>query len=165
MNYEIRKITERDLEGKAYVHYKSWDETYRDFIDDKYLDNRSVDKCLELAKRVFYGNREQCYVAIKNDKVVGFVAYNSVSRTRVGASEIYGLYVLKEDQGKGVGKALISEAIKELPNKKINLYVLDKNIKAITFYIHMGFSFSGVEKEEDLKSTVIKEFEMVMEEK
>lgn len=98
--FKIRKMSPAHQDGKGYVHYQSWQETYRGLMDDRILDSLSLDRCRELAKRY----PESTLVALdqaNGDKVVGFACYAKEARefiTLPGASELCALYVLKEYQ-------------------------------------------------------------------
>lgn len=50
-------------------------------------------------------------------------------------------------QGEGIGTKILNNVIEK--SKEVFLYVLDKNEKAIRFYVKMGFKYTG-EKEEFL---------------
>lgn len=52
-------------------------------------------------------------------------------------------------QGEGIGTKILNNVIEK--SKEIFLYVLDKNERAIRFYVKMGFKYTG-EKEEFLNS-------------
>lgn len=52
-------------------------------------------------------------------------------------------------QGEGIGTRILNTVIEK--SKEVFLYVLDKNEKAIRFYVKMGFKYTG-EKEEFLNS-------------
>lgn len=52
-------------------------------------------------------------------------------------------------QGEGIGTKILNNVIEK--SKEVFLYVLDKNEKAIRFYVKMGFKYTG-EKEEFLNS-------------
>ncbi len=52
-------------------------------------------------------------------------------------------------QGEGIGTKILNTVIEK--SKEVFLYVLDKNEKAIRFYVKMGFKYTG-EKEEFLNS-------------
>lgn len=52
-------------------------------------------------------------------------------------------------QGEGIGTRILNTVIEK--SKKVFLYVLDKNERAIRFYVKMGFKYTG-EKEEFLNS-------------
>ena len=38
-----------EIDGKGYVHYKSWQETYAGLIDPEYLKNTTEEKCKAMA--------------------------------------------------------------------------------------------------------------------
>lgn len=154
----IRELTPELISEKGYVHYTSWNETYKGLIDENYLSKRSLQKCIEFANILF--GKEECFVALVNNEVVGFISFNNTSRSRSDYAEILALYVLKKYQNLGIGTALLKKAIEHITIQNIHLFVLDNNIKAINFYKRHGFQFSGVEKIEDLKVTTIRELEM-----
>lgn len=52
-------------------------------------------------------------------------------------------------QGEGIGTKILNNVIEK--SKEVFLYVLDKNERAIRFYVKMGFKYTG-EKEEFLSS-------------
>lgn len=52
-------------------------------------------------------------------------------------------------QGEGIGTKILNNVIDK--SKEVFLYVLDKNERAIRFYVKMGFKYTG-EKEEFLNS-------------
>lgn len=52
-------------------------------------------------------------------------------------------------QGEGIGTRILNTIIEK--SKEVFLYVLDKNERAIRFYVKMGFKYTG-EKEEFLNS-------------
>ncbi|MCI5773637.1 MAG: hypothetical protein MR210_03640 [Erysipelotrichaceae bacterium] len=46
MNYIIKPMNIVDeVDGKGYVHYKSWQETYKGLVDSEYLKNLTEEKC------------------------------------------------------------------------------------------------------------------------
>lgn len=46
----IRKATVEDAEGKGYVHYQSWIETYIGLFPDEVMARLSLEKNIQLAK-------------------------------------------------------------------------------------------------------------------
>ena len=144
-DFMIKPVTtQAEVNGMGYVIYKSWQETYTGLIDDSYLNTMSLEKCGKIASF----QKDNSLVAVKNGTVVGFVgfgAYRDEKDTDMG--EIYGLYVLEEYHGKKIGFNLMNEAVKRLSDyKKIALWVLKGNDKAIRFYERCGFRFDGAEK-------------------
>lgn len=61
----VREMENNDIEGKAYVHYKSWHETYTGIISDKYMEKVTYEKCLDITNKY----PENTIVAIVDDKV------------------------------------------------------------------------------------------------
>ena len=81
--------------------------------------------------------------------MIGFAGYG-VSRDEDlnGYGTVFALYVLSEYWGRGVGYALMNEAVARLdPQAGISLWVLDGNERAIRFYERYGFRFDGHQQE------------------
>ncbi len=150
--------TEDEIRGKAYVHWKSWQESYRGIVDDGYLDRMTVSRCEEMASRY----PENTLVAKDGDRVIGFACAGAVNG-EIDAGEVYALYVLEEYQKRGIGYALMREALSLLKGcRVVYLWAFKENAKAIRFYEHVGFRQDGTEKELVLGSPV-KGIRMTME--
>ena len=135
--------TEDEIRGKAYVHWKSWQESYRGIVDDGYLDRMTLAQTEEKAFRW----RDNIFVAKDGEHVVGFVGYGP-SRGDEGAGEVFALYVLEEYQRRGIGYALMRRALDELSDsRRVYLWAFAENKKAISFYERVGFRPDGTEKE------------------
>ena len=136
--------SEAEMQGKARVHYQSWQETYRGLLSDEYLDQMSFEKCLAIARRW----PERTIVALDGEVVVGFAVYGAYGSDDLqNTGEIWALYVLNSHQKKKIGYRLMQEAIARMPQYDIiALWVLKGNQKAIPFYQRFGFSFDGTEK-------------------
>lgn len=138
----ITEMTPEYAEGRGRVHYWAWEETYRGLMPDAYLDERSEVQCIQTARTA----RLPTLVALAGEQVVGFVCCSDEVRSfipRPQTSEITALYVLRAYQGRGVGRALLTAALDRLPHRQTALLVLQGNERAIGFYRHMGFSFTG----------------------
>ena len=122
MEYIIRKCTAEDADGRGMVHYQSWKETYSGLMPTQYLNKLRLDNLIERARE----HTDNTLVAVVGEKVVGFLAVISQnSREFVSvkpSSEIVALYVLKEYQGCGIGKALIN-AVKDELTEKTSCYL------------------------------------------
>ncbi|MDE7297298.1 MAG: GNAT family N-acetyltransferase [Lachnospiraceae bacterium] len=137
--------SEEEINGKGYVHYKSWHETYAELIDAKYLENFTLEKCTAIAHR----SLNNIIVAKDGDKVIGFAGYGAYrDSTLPQHGEVFAIYVLEEYHGKKVGYDLMNAALKKLSDyKKIAVWVLKGNARAIHFYERYGFRFDGAEAE------------------
>lgn len=140
----IRKATIDDAFEKGYVHYHAWNEAYTGLIDQEYLDSRSLEKCVSIAKRY----PDNTYVALVNKRVVGFACYMPYRGDDLHhAGEINAIYVLKEFNGMGIGKQLMDRCFLELSEyTQVALWVLQSNIHAIRFYEKLGFQTDGIKK-------------------
>ena len=132
--------TDAEIRGKAFVHWKCWHEVYPGLVSQAYLDSLTLDKVEEKAFRW----RDNLLVAKDADRVVGFVGYGQSDEE--GTGEVFALYVLPEFHGKGVGQMLMDAALEELADyRKICLWLVKGNSRAIRFYEKCGFHATGEE--------------------
>lgn len=133
-----------DIIGKAYVHYKSWQETYTGMVDRSYLDSMTPERYEEIA----YRNTENIYVAKDDGKVIGFVKYGPYRGDDLdGYGEIQAIYVLAAYHGTTAGYELMNRAFEELSAyDRIAVWVLKDNSRAIRFYSRYGFTPDGKEE-------------------
>ena len=144
--YLIKEMkSEEEINGKAYVHYKTWHETYKDLVDPEYMESVTLEKCITIAHKW----PENMLVAKDGDKVIGFVGYGAYhDDTLPGHGEVFAIYVLEEYHGLKVGYALMNAALDKLSDyNKIAVWVLKGNDKAIHFYERYGYRFDGKEAE------------------
>ena len=135
--------TEDEIRGKAYVHWKSWQESYAGIVDAGYLAQMTLESCEEKAFRW----RDNIFVAKDGERVVGFAGYGK-SREEDGAGEVFAIYVLEEYQKRGIGYALMRRALDELSGcRAVCLWAFAENKKALSFYERVGFHLDGTEKE------------------
>ncbi len=136
--------TEDEINGKAYVHYQSWQEAYGSLVNRAYLDSMTLEKCTSIAHRWPDG----ILVAKDGDRVIGFVGYGPYRDPQEPMGEVFCIYVLAAYYGKGIGYALMNAALNQLSSyQKIALWVLKGNDRAIHFYQRYGFQFDGTEAE------------------
>lgn len=145
MDITIKPMESSDeIEGKAYVHWKAWQEAYEGLVDQVYLGSLTLEKCTKIA----YQWRDNILVAKDGDKVIGFAGYGTYrDDTLPGAGEVFAIYVLREYYGKKVGCALMRALLRELSEyRRIAVWVLKGNGRAIRFYEKCGFRFDGTEQ-------------------
>ena len=110
MNIILKKMeTEEETRGKAYVHWKSWQEAYPGLVAQEYLDKLTLQKCEEIAFRW----PENLIVAKDEGRVVGFVGYGNREEEPPELGEVFALYVLAEYYGTGVGRVLMDAALEQ----------------------------------------------------
>ena len=147
-----RMETASEMDGKAFVHYQSWQETYRGLLSDAYLDDMSLEKCRAIARRW----PDRILVAKDGERVVGFVGYDANRDPSMpGTGEIVAIYLLAEYQGQGIGYRLMHAAMEQMADDHaVVLWVLKGNEVAIRFYQRYGFRFDGTEKQLLIGDTV-----------
>ena len=146
MEYVVKPMeTAEEMDGKGYVHYKSWQETYRGLMEGSYLEGVTLERCQAMARKW----TDNILVAKDGDKVIGFAAYGPCRDE--GASdfgEVFAIYVLADFHRQRVGYELMNATFEKLKEyKEIVVWVLKGNDKAIKFYERYGFRFDGMEKE------------------
>ncbi len=144
--YVIKEMeSDEEINGKGYVHYKSWHETYTGLVNTEYMEKLTLEKCTEIAHKF----RDNIIVAKNGNQVIGFVGYGTYrDDTLPDHGEIFAIYVLKEYQSEKVGYELMKAALEKLSDyKRIAVWVLKGNDRAIGFYKKYGFRFDGMEAE------------------
>ena len=154
--------TDSEIKGKAYVHWKSWQEAYKGIVDQRYLDALTLEKCENIA----HSFPDNTIIAKDGDRVVGFACYNKYRSDELeGAGEVSAIYILSEYYGQGVGWRLMQMALEELGEYlRIAVWVLKDNARAIRFYEKCGFEFDGCEKTLNLASPIV-EVRMILNKK
>ena len=75
MRFEIKAMeTPAEIEGKGYVHWKSWQEAYRGLIDPAYLETMTLKACVKRA----YEWRDGVLVAKDGPRVVWGDAFGPI---------------------------------------------------------------------------------------
>ncbi len=112
MNIVIKKMSsDAEIRGKAYVHWKAWQEAYPGIVAQSYLDRLTLKKCESIA----YQWPDNILVAKDGENVVDFVGYGKYRNSELpNTGEVYAIYVLKRYYGQGVGALLMREALKQL---------------------------------------------------
>lgn len=138
---KIRAAKLSDAGGIAKVHVDSWRTTYKNIIPEEFLENLSYQSREELWNNII--PKGIVFVA-ENDEgqIVGF---SSGGKERSGEykefqGELSSIYILKEFQGQGIGKALVKSVTKELGKSGMNtmlVFVLADNNSTL-FYEAMG---------------------------
>lgn len=163
--YVIRDMTPEHCDSKGYVHYKSWQETYRGLLDDRILDRQTLENCQISANR-YPQNTLVLLDRNRRDRVVGFACYIAEARdffSVSGASEVMAIYLLEQYKGLGLGRRLMEACLERLPHPSVVLLVLEGNTRAIGFYEHMGFRLTGHRRTERISGAEMTELEMLLQ--
>lgn len=137
----IRKAVLSDIPGIAKVHVDSWRTTYKDILPKDYLDSLSYAQRIKLWENNM--KSQNVYIAENKQRtIVGFSVGGKKATKGYHAydGELYAIYILKEVQGKGVGRLLVQPVVKELIEQHINtmiVLVLEDN-SSKHFYERLG---------------------------
>lgn len=160
--------TPQDREGRAFVHYQAWQETYPGLMPESVLAGHTLVQCRKKVNDR-RSNNTNTFVTIdreNGDRVVGFGTLSCYARDFVSvpdAGEIVALYVLQAYQGHGLGRMLMERCLAGLSQPRVALFVLDGNEKAIGFYEHMGFRLTGHVLNHETAGGTLRELEMILE--
>jgi GNAT superfamily N-acetyltransferase len=156
MSFIIEKATLLDVPDIANVHVESWKVAYKGIVHQSYLDH-GLDK-LQRQKRWEKsigecGDNYQVFVAKSDENIIGF-ADIGISRDEniKDYAEIYAIYLDPVFYGRGVGRLLFQackKKAKDMGYKKLFVWVLEGNNRAIDFYVRMGAIAAG--KIKDIK--------------
>ncbi|WP_041964325.1 GNAT family N-acetyltransferase [Mesobacillus selenatarsenatis] len=158
MHITIRKIHYEDTKQVQNIAKTTWNATYEGIIplevQSNFLKSNYSDE--SMIQRI---ERSIVYVAEFEGEVVGFANYSTVRDG--GKVELAAIYLYPEFQGKGIGTALIQQAVKELKGiKEIYINVEKDNKIGLNFYEAKGFELV---KESDLEfdGHILKQVRMV----
>lgn len=91
------------------------------------------------------------FYAVLNDEVIGWCDIVRRQRKMFKHTGALGMGILKEYRGKGIGKKLVIESLKQAKAnslEKVVLEVFASNINAVKLYENLGFITEGVKKKE-----------------
>ncbi len=132
----------------ALVKKQVWETTYRGIYPDCKFDNFSLEKESEKFAQLIDSADTHLYVAQVDGNIVGYMAYGKNPRfPQSSDNELVLLNVLKEYQGKGIGKMMFNFAKDSLKEKgdKFLIYCNKYNEKAQDFYKAMGCEVLSVD--------------------
>ena len=114
----VRKATLSDAEAIGRIHVASWRETYTGIVPDEFLAALSAERRAEQWRAGLANPESRTIVLvgeIRPGDVVGFAACGP-EREGLAAypGELYAIYVLKEAQGRGLGRAMLETAARHL---------------------------------------------------
>lgn len=144
-----RRATIDDADKLGAVHVDSWHETYAGILPDDMLAGLSIEARSAMWAKIL-GDPSAfaataVYVIEDKDSIVGFGACGRQRDVRLKElgfdAEISAIYVLRSEQRRGVGRALMHEMASDLRTRghaAAALWVLRENAAAREFYRRLG---------------------------
>lgn len=143
-SYEIRLNRLEDQEQMAKIKVNSWQKTYKNIIDEQYLNSLNIEEQTTKYIASFDDYKNCVLVAInkENNQVIGYSCFDSNEKEEYNADcEIVSLYIDPNFTNKGIGTSLFRETIKYLKgyNKRnMLIWCLKENKNALAFYKKLG---------------------------
>jgi GNAT superfamily N-acetyltransferase len=132
---------------------RTWQDAYTHVFPPAQLAGQSVKQRTEAWRGFMSGDRERraTFVAARAGEIIGFadVGPSRDPDTSETTAELYAMYVLASEWGRGAGPALMDaslEALRALGFREAILWVLDDNPRARRFYERAGWSLDGATK-------------------
>ena len=149
-----------DIKQVQNVAKATWNATYEGIIPLSVQENFLKSAYSEdIMKR--RSEQSHLFVAIDNEKVIGFANFSPVNEE--GKTELGAIYLYPGFQGKGLGSALLQKGINSLKHvKEIYINVEKENKIGKTFYEAKGFQVVE-EFDDDFDGHVLKTIRMVLE--
>ncbi|MCC6573508.1 MAG: GNAT family N-acetyltransferase [Planctomycetes bacterium] len=152
----IRLATVEDAPGIGAMHVQSWREAYAGLLPQALLEALSVEERVDRWKKNLGAKPDsrRNWVSLAGDRITGFVSAGPSRDKDTDAAttgEIFGIYLLKEFWGAGVGREMMRIGISylaALPSREVILWVLSNNARTRKFYETAGFAPDGSEKSE-----------------
>ncbi|ASN06428.1 GNAT family N-acetyltransferase [Virgibacillus necropolis] len=154
LRYMVRSAIEKDAKNLSEVRLEIDGETEnldREKGED-YIDESGFRQIIEDDTK---NDSNLFLVAEVDERIVGFSRCEGNKLKRTSHKVEFGVCVLKEFWGYGIGKSLLKESIHWADSneiKKITLNVLETNDKAIALYKKYGFEAEGILKKDKLLS-------------
>lgn len=139
-----RRARLSDAAAIGAVQVASWQTTYRGIVPQDYLDSMTVDDHARRWSRLLGrpGSLETTFVVEEEDRLVGFAMGGSEREgDRRYTGELYAIYLLREAQRRGYGRALVEAvagALLEGGLRSMLVWVLRDNLEARRFYERLG---------------------------
>lgn len=130
-----------DAEALAYVHVTSWRETYRGLLPDAFLARMSEAGFARRFRRSLTHEGGVTLAVADRYGLLGYASGGPSRRGIPGEGEITVLYLLRQAQGRGLGRALLTETARALAAQgatSLMISVLRENFGARGFYEHLG---------------------------
>ncbi|MFD7136440.1 GNAT family N-acetyltransferase [Streptomyces sp. NPDC059894] len=157
-------MTLDDCARVSEIRVRGWQSAYRGLMPQSYLDALSVTEDAERRRDRFVqgdaGVRN--LVAEQAGQVVGWAAHGPYreGEHRTSDAELYALYVDPARIGTGVGRALLTEAVRRTAadgHRRMHLWVLRDNARARAFYTRAGFHTDGTEEPFEVNGMAVPE--------
>lgn len=129
---EYRLAEYKDCFEMAIVKKQVWNTTYRGIYSDDSLDNFDIERNVSTFKQIIDNPEIKLFVVLDGEKVIGFMDIGTPFKPYMDYKQELGLlYLLKEYQGRGIGKTLINLARDSVKANGYHEFIVSCNIKNV----------------------------------
>ncbi|HEY3780133.1 MAG TPA: GNAT family N-acetyltransferase [Fimbriimonadaceae bacterium] len=160
----IRLATVADAQEIAIVHVKAWQKSYAGIVPDHVLDNLSIESRTKRWEEILVNpeTKSTTWVLEADGHILGWcsIGPNRDEGSSELSGEVWAMYVHPDAQRKGVGTALMQQAISALRNAGYEdaiLWVLTNNTQGRFFYEATGWKETLATKEIEMGGTALLE--------
>lgn len=159
----VRPMLPTDSKRVAEIHTLSWQFAYKGIVPQDFLDDIDINKRESNWKSGIEKDPSLVrLVAVANNKILGFVCglNNRDKSIEDIDGELWAIYVDPNESNHGVGTILFKSFKDELNQRGIftmNVWVLEDNLSARSFYEKMGGELSQHVKEIEIGGKKLKE--------
>jgi|ERR1700722_16006249 len=142
-SFRLREGRVEDIPAISRAYAQSWQSTYRGVAPDVFVEGMTEKAAAEIFQQSLQPNDFSyfLYVVEADGEIVGFAdGGKERGRPEDGRGELYAVYLLKEFQGKGIGRQLFQAALGQLRRSGLSpvvVWVLEKN-PTRKFYESLG---------------------------
>lgn len=146
MDFTLRTPAPDDAAELAALHVTTWKQAYGHLLPGGFFTHAHAEGRRALWDRLLADEDPALrrVVAERQGQIVGFALAGTPLPTERSAPvrglQLFSLYVLASEYGRGVGRELLEAALGSEPAL---LWVADENQRAIAFYRKHGFEFDG----------------------
>lgn len=137
---KIVKADISDAETVGYLHSTAWKQAYADLFPEEYLHADTPEKRTHEFLDACDNQEIIYYLLYEGKQAVGIA---KLQNTDSEHHEIASLYILDTYRNKGYGRRFMVYLKDIFPKKKLQLWVLEDNVRARCFYKNNGFSSTG----------------------
>ncbi len=147
----IRLARLHDAPAIAAVHVRAWQTAYRGIVPDSYLDTMDLAAREERWQERLAHPSESEFTFVAEltghtketpGAIIGFASGGPERNSVAGYDgELYGIYLLPEHRGKGIGRRLVAATAKWLSERgtqSLVIWVLKENLNGRAFYEALG---------------------------
>ena len=135
----VREANYEDMPRAASIMVTSFRTAFADFVSPDIMDAcTNPENCRAMLESIYQEGK--MHFLMSDDQ--GFLCWQDTD----DGAEIVAIHSLPESWGTGLGHAMLSEALKQIGERKVYLWAFKDNTRARRFYEKHGFRWDGTER-------------------